>query len=110
MRPRAFAPPTVALYAAGQLPAYLLPILVGRLAGAGPAVRRTVVHPAPVHPAAVRPTAARPVVRIPEQRRPVPTAHPDGHPDRSRTARSGYAFSSARNSASRSTPDGSSLT
>ncbi|MGW4697240.1 hypothetical protein ACWEO1_33220 [Kitasatospora cineracea] len=87
-----------------------MPTLVGRLAGAGPAVRRTVVHPAPVHPAAVRPTAARSVVRIPEQRRTVPTAHPDGHPDRSRTARSGYAFSSAPNSVSRSTPDGSSLT
>ncbi|MFJ5234617.1 MFS transporter [Kitasatospora sp. NPDC088391] len=31
MRPRASAPPTVALYAAGQLPVYLLPTLVGRL-------------------------------------------------------------------------------
>ncbi|QKW19621.1 MFS transporter [Kitasatospora sp. NA04385] len=33
MRPRASAPPPVALYAAGQLPAYLLPTLVGRLTG-----------------------------------------------------------------------------
>ncbi|MDR3033604.1 MAG: hypothetical protein LBV78_10950, partial [Kitasatospora sp.] len=79
-------------------------------AGAGPAVRRTGAHPAPAHPADVRPAGPRSVVRIPEQRRPAPTAHPDGHPDSSRTARSGYAFSSARNSASRSTPDGSSLT
>ncbi|MEU3493776.1 MFS transporter [Kitasatospora cineracea] len=81
-----------------------------RPAGTGPAVRRTVAHPAPARPTDVRPVAARPVVRIPEQRRPAPTAHPDEHPDSSRTARSGYASSSARNSASRSTPDGSSLT
>ncbi|MFC8717254.1 MFS transporter [Kitasatospora sp. NPDC057198] len=33
MRPRASAPPPVALYAVGQLPAYLLPTLVGRLTG-----------------------------------------------------------------------------
>ncbi|MFD7732489.1 MFS transporter [Kitasatospora phosalacinea] len=36
MRPRASAPPPVALYAVGQLPAYLLPTLVGSLTnGAG---------------------------------------------------------------------------
>ncbi|MEV7215760.1 MFS transporter [Kitasatospora cineracea] len=81
-----------------------------RLAGTRPAARRTIAHPTPAHPADARPADARPVARIPEQRRSAPTTHPDGHPDSSRTARPGYAFSSARNSASTSTPDGSSLT
>ncbi|MFB7948599.1 MFS transporter [Kitasatospora phosalacinea] len=85
--------------------------------------RRPGARPATVHLAA-HPTT-RPAARVPGQRRPVPTTHPDArqttpphahpttHPD-GRSARpdhvSGYAFSSARNSASTSAPEGSSLT
>ncbi|GLW59543.1 MFS transporter [Kitasatospora phosalacinea] len=85
--------------------------------------RRTGTRPATAH-LATHPTT-RPAARVPGQRRPVPNAHPnahpsshpnahpDAHPD-GRTARpdhaSGYAFSSARNSASTSAPEGSSLT
>ncbi|MFE1319808.1 MFS transporter [Kitasatospora phosalacinea] len=77
--------------------------------------RRTGTRPATAHLTA-HPTT-RPAARVPGQRRPVPSSHPNAHPNAhpdGRTARpdhaADYAFSSARNSASTSTPEGSSLT
>ncbi|BAJ28490.1 MULTISPECIES: MFS transporter [Kitasatospora] len=76
-------------------------LVVGR-----PTRRRTALRRrARTGPGSAHPGGADPLVRIPEQRRAAPATRPEG-----RTVRTGYAFSSARNSASTSTPDGSSLT
>ncbi|GAA2120551.1 MFS transporter [Kitasatospora saccharophila] len=88
-----------------------------RSAPGRPAWRRTTgrrcpaTRPATAH-LATQPTT-HPAARIPGQRRPAPSAHPedrDAHRDIRRGARPDYAFSSARNSVSTSAPDGSSLT